>query len=44
MEWIVTETDEELPDRPNPSYHNMLRLGLPVRYVRANLGPPKPTT
>lgn len=44
VEWIVTETDEELPDRPNPSYHNMVRLGLPVRYVRANLGPPKSTT
>lgn len=40
--WIVTETDEELPDRPNPSYRNMVRLGLPVRYVRANWGPPKP--
>jgi len=39
---VVTETDEELPDRPNPSYHNVVRLGLPVRYVRANWGPPKP--
>lgn len=43
-EWIVTETDEELPDRPNPSYRNMVRLGLPVRYVRANWGPPKPSS
>lgn len=42
-EWIVTETDEELPDRPNPSGHNMVRLGIPVVWVRANLGPPKPT-
>jgi GNAT superfamily N-acetyltransferase len=42
VKWLVTETDEELPDRPNPSYHNMVRLGLPVRYVRANWGPPKP--
>jgi GNAT superfamily N-acetyltransferase len=41
--WILSETDEELPDRPNPSYHNLVRLGLPVRYVRANWGPPKPT-
>ncbi len=41
--WITTETDEELPDRPNPSYRNMVRLGLPVRYVRANWGPPKPS-
>ncbi|MCZ7607122.1 MAG: GNAT family N-acetyltransferase [Planctomycetota bacterium] len=42
VKWLVTETDEELPDKPNPSYHNMVRLGLPVRYVRANWGPPKP--
>jgi len=42
--WVATETDEELPDRPNPSYHNQVRLGLPVRYVRANWGPPKPST
>jgi ribosomal protein S18 acetylase RimI-like enzyme len=41
VDWIVTETDEELPDRPNPSYRNMVRLGLGVRYVRANWGPPK---
>jgi GNAT superfamily N-acetyltransferase len=40
--WIVAETDEELPDRPNPSYHNLVRLGFPVAYVRANWGPPKP--
>lgn len=43
-DWIVTETDEEPPDRPNPSYRNMVRLGLPVRYVRANWGPPKPSS
>lgn len=42
LEWLVTETDEELPDRPNPSYRNVIRLGLPVRYVRANWGPPSP--
>jgi hypothetical protein len=41
-QWIATETDEDLPDRPNPSYRNMVRLGLPVLYVRANWGPPKP--
>jgi GNAT superfamily N-acetyltransferase len=41
-DWILSETDEELPDRPNPSYHNLVRLGLPVVYVRANWGPPKP--
>lgn len=43
LDWIVTETDEELPDRPNPSYRNMIRLGLPARYVRGNWGPPKPS-
>jgi len=40
--WIVSETDEELPDRPNPSTRNLIRLGFPVAYVRANWGPPKP--
>ena len=40
--WIVSETDEELPERPNPSTRNLVRLGLPVIYVRANWGPPKP--
>jgi GNAT superfamily N-acetyltransferase len=41
--WVQTETDEPLPDKPNPSTNNVKRLGLPVRYVRANWGPPKPT-
>lgn len=40
--WIVCETDEELPDRPNPSTRNLIRLGFPVVYVRGNWGPPKP--
>ena len=40
--WIVCETDEELPNRPNPSTRNLIRLGFPVLYVRANWGPPKP--
>lgn len=40
--WIATETDEELPDKPNPSYRNLKRFGFPVVYVRANWGPPKP--
>jgi ribosomal protein S18 acetylase RimI-like enzyme len=39
---IVCETDEELPDRPNPSTRNLVRLGFPVVYVRGNWGPPKP--
>ena len=34
--WIVTETGEELPDRPNPSYHNMLRTGFALAYLRQN--------
>ena len=40
--WVVSETDEELAERPNPSTRNLVRLGLPVAYVRANWGPPKP--
>jgi ribosomal protein S18 acetylase RimI-like enzyme len=40
--WIVSETDEERPDRPNPSTRNLVRLGFPVAYTRANWGPPKP--
>jgi GNAT superfamily N-acetyltransferase len=40
--WIVSETDEERPERPNPSTRNLVRLGFPVAYVRANWGPPKP--
>lgn len=44
LDWLVTETDEDLPDRPNPSYRNIVRLGLPVRYVRSNWGPPPPAS
>jgi len=40
--WIVSESDENLTDRPNPSTRNLVRLGLPVHYVRANWGPPPP--
>lgn len=42
LEWLVAETDDELPDKPNPSYHNVERAGLPARYVRTNWGPPPP--
>ncbi len=42
--WIVSETDEALPDGPNPSTRNLDRLGFPVAYVRANWGPPKPAS
>ena len=41
-EWIFTETDEALPDGPNPSQHNLIRQGLPIVYLRSNWGPPKP--
>lgn len=33
-EWIIVETGEETPDNPNPSYHNMIRLGFEPAYVR----------
>jgi len=34
--WIITETGEDTPDNPNPSYHNMLRTGFKLAYLRAN--------
>ncbi len=40
--WVTSETDEHMPDRPNPSHRNLARLGLHPRWVRANWGPPKP--
>lgn len=43
LDWIVTETDEELPHRPNPSYRNVERAGMPARYLRSNWGPPPPS-
>ena len=41
---IVSETDEELPDKPNPSTRNLIRHGLDIVYVRRNLGPPPPAS
>jgi len=35
-EWFLTETGEDLPERPNPSFHNMMRTGFRVAYQRAN--------
>jgi hypothetical protein len=35
-DWIVTETDEDTPEHPNPSYHNMLRTGFKLAYDRRN--------
>lgn len=37
--WVITETGEDLPDRPNPSYHNMLRTGFTLAYQRPNYVP-----
>lgn len=36
---IVTEGAEELPEKPNPSYHNMVRAGFRPAYLRENWGP-----
>jgi hypothetical protein len=36
----VTETGEELPDEPNPSSRNMLRVGFRLAYHRQNWLPP----
>jgi hypothetical protein len=34
--WFITETAEETVENPNPSYHNMLRNGFKLAYLRAN--------
>jgi len=34
--WFVTETWQETSEDPNPSYHNMLRAGFKLAYVRPN--------
>jgi hypothetical protein len=34
--WFVTETGEDTPENPNPSYHNMLRTGFKLAYLRRN--------
>ncbi len=34
--WLITETGEDTPDNPNPSYRNMLRLGFILAYQRPN--------
>ncbi len=38
-QWFVTETGQDLPDRPNPSYHNMMRMGFQLAYHRPNYLP-----
>lgn len=34
--WFVTETGEDTPESPNPSYHNMVRAGFQLAYLRPN--------
>jgi hypothetical protein len=34
--WFITETGEDTPKDPNPSYHNMLRTGFNLAYLRRN--------
>ena len=34
--WFVTETGEDTPKSPNPSYRNMLRAGFKLAYLRPN--------
>jgi hypothetical protein len=38
----VTETGEDLPEKPNPSFRNMMRAGFKLAYQRRNYMPPKP--
>ena len=33
----ITETGEDTPEEPNPSYRNMLRAGFELAYLRPNL-------
>jgi GNAT superfamily N-acetyltransferase len=37
--WLITETGQDTPAQPNPSYHNMLRTGFRLAYQRANYMP-----
>ncbi|MBS1828715.1 MAG: hypothetical protein JST93_25655 [Acidobacteria bacterium] len=37
-ELIFTEAAEDLPNKPNPSFHNLLRAGFSLAYVRENYG------
>jgi hypothetical protein len=34
--WLITETDEDTHDHPNPSYHNIRRTGFKLAYQRPN--------
>ncbi len=35
-DWFVSECAEETPGHPNPSYHNLLRNGFQLAYLRPN--------
>jgi GNAT superfamily N-acetyltransferase len=35
-DWFTVETAEDKPDRPAPSYHNLVRLGFKAAYLRRN--------
>jgi hypothetical protein len=34
--WLVVEADVDTPERPNPSYRNLLRFGFKLAYERQN--------
>lgn len=34
--WLTTETGEDTPESPNPSYRNMIRTGFQLAYLRPN--------
>jgi hypothetical protein len=40
--WVVTESGTPIPGRRGTGHRNLVRLGLPVQYVRTNWGPPGP--
>jgi hypothetical protein len=35
-QWFVSECEEETVDHPNPAYHNLLRNGFKLAYLRPN--------
>lgn len=35
-DWVMTETDEDAPMRPNSSFHNMTRTGFLLAQQRRN--------
>lgn len=36
---LVTEADEDTPEAPNPSYHNLVRAGFRLAYLKPNYVP-----